>query len=400
MQASGCESVSKEASRNKVHVSFVIPLFNKQSIVRSCVSAALSNSDESIETDIIVIDDGSRDGSYRAVSELGDNRRLRLIKSEHLGTAHAKNLGIAHSSGDWLVFLDADTVIEKDFLQAIRSHLGDMGTFIGVWVGALNNEKIIPRLIERWQRYQRTSPWGACVIYPRQILQVIGCFDDRMVAGEDGDLYLRAIKHGYRCLMVPRVVARTTHPENVASFLTQQITWGRGFALLKEKDSSNLLNLFPRERKIKFILSAAAAVSIALSIALTLARSALFSLMVIGICPILVYNARRNRDLIATQYKRKAYKFLFVCILSISDFGFLTGWILQKIASLLKHSSSSSPRFPWDTLLPACTATAPTFAFAQGTVAPAAGNLDSTAMPRSPLSLSNATIENVVGTRS
>jgi cellulose synthase/poly-beta-1,6-N-acetylglucosamine synthase-like glycosyltransferase len=326
LMRSALDPVSPWGLRSKVHVSFVIPLFNKEKTISSCLSAVLGNNNEYFESEIIVIDDGSRDGSDRAVRELGNDARLNLIKSEHMGAAHARNVGIARSKGDWLIFLDADSVIEKGFLEAVYSHLVDPNIFIGGWVGALNNGRLLPRLIERWQICRRTTPWGSCVVYPRKILQSIGLFDERMIAGEDGDLCLRALEHGYRCVMLPQIVARTFHPENLVSFLKQKVKDARGFELLTEKHGSEFPNFWKTDMMFKLILIATAAASIALF--------PFFPLMVIGILPILLYNALRNRDLIGTQ----GYWFLFPFIFSIADFGFLAGWLLQKTMSLLGRS--------------------------------------------------------------
>lgn len=87
-------------------LSFVIPNFNYGSYIGRTIQSALDVRWPDIE--VIVVDDGSTDDSIDVVKSFGD--RVRLIQQPNSGPRVACNNGFAHSSGDWVVFLDSDDV--------------------------------------------------------------------------------------------------------------------------------------------------------------------------------------------------------------------------------------------------------------------------------------------------
>ena len=88
-------------------VSIVIPTFNRAELVAESLHSAQAQT--GLAAEIIVVDDGSHDGSDRVVEDLaGDDRRIRLIRTAHGGPAAARNAGVAAACGEYLTFLDSD----------------------------------------------------------------------------------------------------------------------------------------------------------------------------------------------------------------------------------------------------------------------------------------------------
>ena len=88
-------------------VSVIMPAYNAQSTVVAALRSALSQTYENIE--VIVVDDGSTDGTVDAVAALASGEpRLRLIRAEHGGQARARNIAIEQSTGEYVAPLDAD----------------------------------------------------------------------------------------------------------------------------------------------------------------------------------------------------------------------------------------------------------------------------------------------------
>lgn len=96
-------------------ISLVMPAFNAERWIRKAMGSALGQTCEQFE--LIVVDDGSTDGTAAVVESLGDSR-VRLIRQENRGQSAALNRGVAESGGAYIKFLDADDWINPEHLEA------------------------------------------------------------------------------------------------------------------------------------------------------------------------------------------------------------------------------------------------------------------------------------------
>ncbi|HLO14348.1 MAG TPA: glycosyltransferase family 2 protein [Anaerolineales bacterium] len=96
--------------------SVIIPLFNKALYIRRALGSVLAQTVQDFE--VVVVDDGSIDGSADLVREYTDPR-IRLIGQANAGASAARNRGIAESKADLIAFLDADDQWNRDFLEQI-----------------------------------------------------------------------------------------------------------------------------------------------------------------------------------------------------------------------------------------------------------------------------------------
>lgn len=95
-------------------VSIIIPMYNAESTISGTLKALLR---QSIAIDeIIVIDDGSTDGSLIAVQKL-HNEIIKIIYQENAGTASAKNAGIREAHSEFIMFVDSDDTVEDDYVE-------------------------------------------------------------------------------------------------------------------------------------------------------------------------------------------------------------------------------------------------------------------------------------------
>lgn len=95
-------------------VSVVIPCFNAERFIAETLESVFAQTYRNL--DIIVVDDGSTDSSANIVRSLGDPR-VRLVQRENGGQTAALNTGLAHASGDYVQFIDADDVIDPDKIE-------------------------------------------------------------------------------------------------------------------------------------------------------------------------------------------------------------------------------------------------------------------------------------------
>lgn len=99
-------------------VSVVVPVFRVEKYLRDCLESVVGQSYR--ELDIILIDDGSDDGSGEICDAYaGKDNRIRVIHKSNGGLSSARNAGIEASEGDYIAFIDSDDIIHADFIKIL-----------------------------------------------------------------------------------------------------------------------------------------------------------------------------------------------------------------------------------------------------------------------------------------
>lgn len=101
---------------NRPCISVIIPLYNKEKTIKNTIESVLSQSYTDFE--LIIVNDGSTDGSAEKVALFHD-RRIRFIHKENGGVSSARNYGLKEAKGEWVLFLDADDKILPHCLQML-----------------------------------------------------------------------------------------------------------------------------------------------------------------------------------------------------------------------------------------------------------------------------------------
>lgn len=99
-------------------VSIIITCFNKAGLVRAAIESALAQDYQNLE--IICVDDGSTDGSASVIREYQD--RLSLFRQANSGQGGAANTGYRACTGDWILFLDADDILQPTAISTAIAH--------------------------------------------------------------------------------------------------------------------------------------------------------------------------------------------------------------------------------------------------------------------------------------
>lgn len=121
---------------NEVKLSVIVPVYNAEQYLRRCVDSIL---DATIflggeKSEIILIDDGSRDDSSRICNELAEkNREIKVFHISNQGVSKARNYGIENSRGKYIAFVDADDYIEKNMYKIMIAQMESDSTLdVGV----------------------------------------------------------------------------------------------------------------------------------------------------------------------------------------------------------------------------------------------------------------------------
>lgn len=113
-------------------ISFIVPVYNAEKYLDQCVKSLLAQSHK--KTEIILVDDGSSDGSAVLCDRFGeDDSRIRVYHKENGGVHTARNLGIQEAKGEYVFFVDSDDWIDIDtahtVLEIIHAHSPDVVRF-------------------------------------------------------------------------------------------------------------------------------------------------------------------------------------------------------------------------------------------------------------------------------
>lgn len=206
-------------------VTTIIPCHNDARWVGRAIESALTQTYRDHE--VLVVDDGSSDDTPAVLARY--EARARLMRQPNRGVAAARNTGIAHATGEFLAFLDADDVFAPDKVArqvAVLEQDARAGLiYTDVWEtpshGAARR-RVTPRRFPP-DRYLvplflfQTNWFPSSVLVRRAVLRQVGAFDETLRRGEDRDLWMR-IAHAWRIqdIAAPLVV-RTVRRDSVSA---------------------------------------------------------------------------------------------------------------------------------------------------------------------------------------
>lgn len=183
-------------------VSIVITCYNYERFVAAALRSALGQSFQDIE--VILVDDGSTDGSEEQICSFLSDQRLRYIKQANRGQAKAKNRGVQESSGAYVAFLDADDQWVHDKLEkqiplfndpeigVVYSRANYIDENDNLLDFSLTDEFLQPRhgKVTDYLYMNNFVPFSSSVVR-RECLEHLGAFDESLPMGIDWNLWLR-----------------------------------------------------------------------------------------------------------------------------------------------------------------------------------------------------------------
>ncbi len=185
-------------------ISVIIPVYNEEKTIKKCLDSLFEQT--YLDFEVIVVDDGSTDGTAKVVSEI-NKPNLQIIKQDHKGPAMARNLGVSQAKGEILVFVDADMTFDKRFLLELcepifkgramgtASHEEYVGNWQNTWARMWNYNQGISK--DRMHKKNRKKDKVFRAILTSEFKQV-GGYDE----GGYTDDYTLSRKLGYKAMVV------------------------------------------------------------------------------------------------------------------------------------------------------------------------------------------------------
>jgi|GEM_PF-1327582 len=222
------DSPAKEAAV-PVQTSIIIPVFNNLDYTRACLESIHRQTSDRDAWEIIVVDNGSTDGTAAFLAAEAAAGRLRLLTNrDNLGFAPACNQGARAAQGKYLLFLNNDTKVLSGWLEELvgcaqkDDRIAAVGSKLLYPDDTIQHAGVIfnshKKVFHIYQQFDKDHPavnkerefqavTGACMLVKKTLFFAAGLFDERYHNGfEDLDLCLTLRKKGYRIVYNPRSV--------------------------------------------------------------------------------------------------------------------------------------------------------------------------------------------------
>lgn len=186
-------------------VSIIIPLHNSEAFIKETIQSCLNQSYQNIE--VIVVENGSTDHSFKIVQGI-KGKHIHLYKIEKANAAKARNYGFRKSTGDYVMFLDADDVLEPHKITyQIKALQEKPQGWLASCAWAKFTHAVEEAAIEEQAVWRIENPleWlvvaltgggmmiPGCWLLPRSLVEQTGGWDERLTLHDDGEFMCRVL---------------------------------------------------------------------------------------------------------------------------------------------------------------------------------------------------------------
>jgi cellulose synthase/poly-beta-1,6-N-acetylglucosamine synthase-like glycosyltransferase/peptidoglycan/xylan/chitin deacetylase (PgdA/CDA1 family)/spore germination protein YaaH len=225
--------------RFQPRVAVIVPAFNEEKVIKRTIASLCSSTYKNFY--IIIVDDGSTDGTFKILQKTFDGYpNIRLFTKNNAGKSEALNFGIAQTSeqDEILVTLDADTIFQSDTIEKL------IRRFVDPEIAAIaGNAKVGNRvnILTKWQALEYITSQnldrrafelmncisvvpGSVGAWRKSVVLEAGGFSNDTLA-EDADLTFSILRLGYHIAYEDEALAFTEAPDTVKNFIKQRYRW-------------------------------------------------------------------------------------------------------------------------------------------------------------------------------
>jgi cellulose synthase/poly-beta-1,6-N-acetylglucosamine synthase-like glycosyltransferase len=215
----------------RLPASVIIPAFNAADTLEACLEALHTQTADAGSYEIIVVDDGSTDGT----AEIATRQRATVLRQDHAGAAAARNMGAARARGEILLFTDADCEPLPDWIEQMLAPFADPEVSGAKGIYRTRQPSPVARFAqaEYEEKYDRLAHEGQidfvdtyAAAYRRHVFLAHGGFDPEFLIDEDQEFSFRLASAGHKLVFVPRAAVYHRHQATVWGYVRRKVQIG------------------------------------------------------------------------------------------------------------------------------------------------------------------------------
>lgn len=193
-------------------VSVIMPTYNRKNIIQNAIKSVLNQSYQNFE--LIIIDDGSNDGTISLLKSINDNRIKILYNAENMGCSYSRNIGLKNAKGDIIMYLDSDNEWDSEYIKTMIGAFVELPDADALYSGQYlyKNFDSKPYAV-RFASYNKSLLHNHnfidlnCFCHKRHVLNEISGFDESMMRLIDWDFILK-ISNMFKMYSVPVILSK------------------------------------------------------------------------------------------------------------------------------------------------------------------------------------------------
>ncbi len=223
-----------DSSPKSTRFSVIIPAYNAEKTLPCCLEALADQSVPKGDYEVIVVDDGSTDGT----SKIAKGSNAKYILQNNQGPATARNRGTRETKGDLILFTDADCVPDHNWIHEMASPFSDPDTVAVKGAYKTRQRELMARFAQaefedRYDLLQKSPSIDMVATYSaafrKDVFLNMGGFDKSfpLANNEDTELSYRLATAGYKMVFNPRALVYHTHSATLREYL--KLKFRRGY---------------------------------------------------------------------------------------------------------------------------------------------------------------------------
>ncbi|MDD5109706.1 MAG: glycosyltransferase [Patescibacteria group bacterium] len=229
-------------------VSVILPTYNRADFVGRAITSIVGQTYRNLE--LIIVNDGGTDHTDEIIAQYRD-ARIHYVKKSNGGLASARNFGLQHARGEYIVFCDDDDwFLPEKLMRQVEFMISRdlLISYTNVWVQSEDGRRTLafrkpPKYPAAAALTRNLAPVMAFMVQ-RKCFAVIGGFDESLPACEDYDFWLRALRR-YDC--VPLNIPLAVYWHHLDNMVSDKQLMSRYMNIVAQKNLDALILARPKE---------------------------------------------------------------------------------------------------------------------------------------------------------